>query len=60
MDYEGDLYGREMTLHFCAFLRPTRKMTSLTEVEAQVEKDMQSARSILEWPEEDRPPFPSP
>ncbi len=48
MDYAGDLYGREMTLHFRAFLRPTRKMASLQEVEAQVEKDIQAARIILD------------
>ena len=48
LDYAGDLYGREMTVHFRAFLRPTRKMASLREVEAQVEKDIQAARQLLD------------
>ncbi len=47
MDYEGDLYGREMTLVFRAFLRPTRKMASLRDVERQVEQDLLAARRIL-------------
>ena len=47
MDFSGDLYGREMTVTLCAFLRPTRKMGSLREVEEQVEKDAREAKRIL-------------
>lgn len=47
LDFSGDLYGREMTVLLCAFLRPTRKMASLQEVERQVERDIRSAREIL-------------
>ena len=48
LGFSGDLYGREITVILCAFLRPTRKMGSLREVEAQVEKDVQAARRILD------------
>ncbi len=47
MDFDGDLCGRDMTLYFCAFLRPTRKMASLREVEQQVEQDLLDARRLL-------------
>ncbi len=45
--FSGDLYGREITVSLYAFLRPTRKMASLREVEAQVEKDAEEARRLL-------------
>ena len=46
-DFSGDLYGKEITVSLYRFLRPTRKMASLREVEAQVEKDVQNARHIM-------------
>jgi len=47
LDYSGDLYGQEITLRLYHFLRPTRKMGSLREVEAQVERDAREARRLL-------------
>ena len=46
--FSGDLYGRGITVFLLAFLRPTRKMASLREVEAQVERDVAQARRLLE------------
>ncbi len=46
-DFSGDLYGREITVSLYRFLRPTRKMASLREVEAQVERDVLNARQIM-------------
>lgn len=48
LNYSGDLYGRELSLSLWAFLRSTRKMTSLEEVKKQVEKDAQVTRALLE------------
>ena len=47
LDFAGDLYGQEMTLRLYRFLRPTREMGSLAEVERQVERDAEAARRLL-------------
>ena len=49
LDYSGDLYEKEMTLRLYRFLRPTREMASLAEVERQVERDAEAARLLLGW-----------
>lgn len=48
LDFQGDLYEREITLHLLAFLRPTRKMDSLQAVQQQVMQDADSARKIFD------------
>lgn len=48
LDFQGDLYEREITLQLLAFLRPTRKMDSLQAVQQQVMQDAESAREIFE------------
>lgn len=48
LDFEGDLYEQEITLHLLSFLRPTRKMDSLQAVQQQVMQDALAAREILE------------
>ena len=44
-DVSADLYGREMTLRFYAYLRPTKAFASLEEVKKQVERDANAARA---------------
>ena len=44
LDFEGDLYGKEVTVAFLDFLRPEQKFTSLDELRAQIEKDVRQAR----------------
>ena len=36
LDYEGDLYGRTVTLEFHCFLRPERKFSSLQELKTTI------------------------
>lgn len=48
LDFEGNLYGEQITLHLLSFLRPTRKMHSLHAVQQQVMQDAQAAREIFE------------
>lgn len=50
-DFSADLYGKEMTLHFYAYLRPTRAFSSLEEVKEQVERD---AAAAMEYRKERR------
>ena len=36
LDYDGDLYGREITLEFYRFLRPERRFPSLQALQAEI------------------------
>ena len=48
LDFEGDLYGKELSLAFCKFLRPEEKFASLEALKAQIRLDEQQTREILE------------
>lgn len=39
-DYEGNAYGKEITVEFCAFERPETKFGSVEELKAQVDRDI--------------------
>ena len=39
LGFEGDLYGREITLEFHKFLRPEKKFDSLEELKAEIRKN---------------------
>ena len=47
LGYEGDLYGQEITLEFCRFLRPETKFGSLEELKAQIHRDAQTTREYF-------------
>lgn len=47
-DFEGDLYGKKITLAFIAYLRPEQKFDSLEELKAQIKKDAAKTRKIFE------------
>jgi riboflavin kinase/FMN adenylyltransferase len=47
LDFEGDLYGKQLTLEFQAFLRPEQKFASLEELKAQIQKDAAKTRALL-------------
>lgn len=48
MDFDGDLYGKEITLCFHAFLRPERKFDSLEELKVEIQKNAAQTRKIFE------------
>ena len=48
LDFEGDLYGRIITLQFHAFLRPERKFDSLEELRKEIQKNALQTRKIFE------------
>ncbi len=48
MDFEGDLYGKEITVAFIMYLRPEHKFDSLDKLKAQIEKDAAKTRKIFE------------
>ncbi len=47
-DFRGDLYGSELTLEFCRFLRPERKFDTLEDLRAQILLDAQAANACPE------------
>ena len=48
LDFEGDLYGRELTLTFHAYLREEQKFPTLEELKVQIRKDAAKTRKIFE------------
>ena len=47
LDFDGDLYGREITLEFHKFLRPERKFDNLDELKAQIQMDAAETRKLF-------------
>ena len=47
LDFEGDLYGKELTLGFYAFLRPEQKFGSLEELQAEIRKNALQTRKFF-------------
>ena len=48
LDFSGDLYGKQLTLHFYQFLRPEEKFASLDRLKAQIQMDALKTRQLLE------------
>ena len=48
LDFDGDLYGQELTLEFYRFLRPERKFPSLVELQEEIQKNAEETRRFFE------------
>jgi riboflavin kinase/FMN adenylyltransferase len=48
LDFDGDLYGKTLTLHFYEFLRPEQKFDSLETLQAEIQKNAAQTRKIFE------------
>lgn len=48
LDFDGDLYGKQLTLAFFAFLRPEKKFESLDRLKEQIQMDAAQTRTLLE------------
>ena len=48
LDFEGDLYGREITLEFYRFLRPERKFDSLEALREEIQENAAQTRKFFE------------
>lgn len=48
LDFEGDLYGKTITLEFHAFLRPEKKFDSLEALKAEIEKNAAQTRNFFD------------
>ena len=47
LDFEGDLYGEELTVEFYAFERTERRFDSLEELKEQLSRDVQWGRTLI-------------
>lgn len=47
LDFQGDLYGRELEVTFRRLLRPERRFASADELRAQIERDVAAVRELL-------------
>ena len=48
LDFEGDLYGKELTLEFYAYLRPEQKFPSLDMLQAEIRKNAEETRKFFQ------------
>ena len=48
--WQGDLYGRPLTVNLLHFLRPERTFASLDELKEQVLRDLDSLETLLPYP----------
>lgn len=46
-DWDGDLYGREMQVHFVAPIRPEQRFDDLASLKHQIQIDQTTARALL-------------
>ena len=46
-DFEGDLYGKTVTIEFLQFIRPEKKFSSIDELSAQVGLDIEKATHFI-------------
>ncbi len=47
LDFDGDLYGKEITVAFHNFLRPEVKFENLEQLQAQINRDISHVRTVL-------------
>ena len=47
LDFDGDLYGKEITLSFYKFLRPERKFDSLEALRQEIQENARQTRQLL-------------
>ncbi len=47
LDFDGDLYGKKITLEFHKFLRPEKKFDNLEDLKAQIQKDAAETYKLL-------------
>lgn len=48
LDFEGDLYGKMLTLEFYAYLRPEKKFADLQQLQQEILKNATETRKIFE------------
>ena len=47
LDFKGDLYGRQLTVHFLDFIRPEYQFDSVEALQKQIQADIRAARARI-------------
>jgi riboflavin kinase/FMN adenylyltransferase len=47
LEFEGDLYGKELRIQFLERLRPEQRFGSAAELASQIKRDVEAARTII-------------
>lgn len=47
LDFDGDLYGKKITLEFHHFLRPEKKFASLEELQREIRRNAEQTKELL-------------
>ena len=47
LDFEGDLYGKELTLELLRFLRPEKTFATLPELKAEIQENARQTREYF-------------
>ena len=48
LDFDGDLYGKVVTLSFYRFLRPEKKFATLSDLQAEIQRNAAEVRNFFE------------
>ena len=51
IDYDGWLYGRNVRVDFCKFIRPEKKFDDLSALKAQIDKDIKKTKNFFKTQE---------
>jgi len=47
LDFDRDIYGKDIEVRFIRYLRPERKFDSLDALARQIERDVRQARELF-------------
>ena len=48
LNFEADLYGKDLEVFFLHFIRPEKKFDSVESLKEQIERDVQTSREYFE------------
>ena len=50
LDFEGDLYQKELCVEFLDFIRPEQRFENAEALQKQIQQDIKAAKKQLKYP----------